>query len=229
MDAVQTQTPVRTQATPPVVEKSKTNLNSDYETFLKMLTTQAKNQDPLDPLDSSEYAAQLAAFSSVEQQVTTNDLLATMISQLGAMSMAQLSGWVGMEARAAAPAYFDGDPVQVAPNPHSLADDAMLVVYDANDAEVQRYSIGTSSDTINWNGVADDGSTFANGLYSFQVESYAEGELLSTDQAEIYSRITEARGENGDTVLVLEGGANVSANSVTALREANSGITTNVT
>ena len=227
MDAV-TQSPIRTQATPPVIEKAQTNLNSDYETFLKMLTAQAKNQDPLDPLDSSEYAAQLAAFSSVEQQVETNDLLSMMISQLGAMSMAQLSGWVGMEARAAAPAYFDGDPVLVAPNPHNLADDAVLVVYDANDAEVQRYSIGASSDTINWDGVADDGTPFANGLYSFQVESYAKGELLSTDQAEIYSRITEARGENGDTILVLEGGANVSANAVTALREANTGITTDI-
>ena len=50
-------------------------LSADFETFIKMLTTQAKYQDPLEPLDSSEYAAQLAQFSMVEQQVLSNDLL----------------------------------------------------------------------------------------------------------------------------------------------------------
>ena len=44
-------------------------LSSDFETFLKMLTTQMQNQDPLNPVDSTDYATQLATFSSVEQQV----------------------------------------------------------------------------------------------------------------------------------------------------------------
>jgi flagellar basal-body rod modification protein FlgD len=43
-------------------------LSSDFETFLKMLTTQLKNQDPMNPVDSADYAVQLATFSSVEQQ-----------------------------------------------------------------------------------------------------------------------------------------------------------------
>ncbi len=42
--------------------QAKAVLSSDFETFIKMLTTQAKYQDPLEPLDSSEYAAQLAQF-----------------------------------------------------------------------------------------------------------------------------------------------------------------------
>lgn len=68
-------------ATPPA---NATALSSDFETFLKMLTVQMQNQDPLNPIDSTEYAMQLATFSSVEQQVLTNDLLRQMMGGQGA-------------------------------------------------------------------------------------------------------------------------------------------------
>ena len=45
---------------------------ADFETFLSLLTTQLRNQDPLKPLDSTEFVAQLASFSAVEQQINTN-------------------------------------------------------------------------------------------------------------------------------------------------------------
>jgi flagellar basal-body rod modification protein FlgD len=82
-------------------------LSSDFETFLKMLTTQMESQDPLNPMDSAEFATQLATFSSVEQQVMTNDLLTGLNDQIGALGMAQLSGWIGMEARAEMPVAYD--------------------------------------------------------------------------------------------------------------------------
>ena len=47
---------------------AKAMINSDFETFLKMLTAQMENQDPLNPIESSDYAVQLATFSGVEQQ-----------------------------------------------------------------------------------------------------------------------------------------------------------------
>lgn len=47
----------------------------DYETFLKLLVTQMKNQDPTKPMESTEYVAQLANFSNVEQAVKTNEKL----------------------------------------------------------------------------------------------------------------------------------------------------------
>ena len=49
--------------------KTQNAVTSDFQTFIQMLTTQAENQDPLNPMDSAEYASQLASFSSVEQQV----------------------------------------------------------------------------------------------------------------------------------------------------------------
>lgn len=194
-------------------------IDSDFQTFLVMLTTQMQNQDPLNPIESSDYAVQLATFSGVEQQVQTNDLLKNLVTQMGLMGMAQLAGWVGMEARAAAPAWFDGDPVTLAPNPASVADEAVLVVYDSNGAEVSRRSIPVSADPVQWNGLTETGSVLGSGLYTFRLESYLNGSQIANTQVETYAPIVEARGENGGTVLILEGGARISSNDVTALRK----------
>ncbi|MEM9223081.1 MAG: flagellar hook capping FlgD N-terminal domain-containing protein [Pseudomonadota bacterium] len=51
----------------------------DYDAFLKLLVEQMKNQDPLEPVSETEYIAQLATFSNVEQNIVTNDKLSDMI------------------------------------------------------------------------------------------------------------------------------------------------------
>lgn len=200
-------------------------ISSDFETFLKMMTTQARYQDPLEPMDSSEYAAQLAQFSMVEQQVQTNDLLQSLSAALQAATATQtsvgaLSGWIGMEALSYAPAHFDGTPVTIAPNPLTAADTAYLVVYDAEGTEVQRQSIPVSPDAVQWHGVAGlNGSTFPEGNYTFEIESFQQGELLLAERAQTYGRVIEARIEEGRPILILEGGLAVLADDVTGLRE----------
>ena len=195
-------------------------LSSDFETFLKMLTAQAKYQDPLEPLDSSEYASQLAQFSMVEQQVQTNDLLKSLATQMNVMGMSQLSGWVGMEARAPVAAGFDGtNPVQIVPNPPLTADSAILVVRDATGQEVQRTLIPVSNQPLEWNGVDGNGDPFPIGLYDFTVEGYNNGDLTSTRTVDVYTEIVEARVEGGETILLMSGGATIAASSVSGLRQ----------
>lgn len=65
---------------------------ADYDTFLTLLVTQMKNQDPLNPTDNTEYIAQLASFSAVEQQTQTNDKLDLILSY---MSIDQASSLIG--------------------------------------------------------------------------------------------------------------------------------------
>ena len=76
-------------------------INSDFEMFLQMLTAQMKYQDPLNPVDSTDYATQLATFSGVEQAVLTNDLLKSLSSEMNAGGLADMAAWVGKDARAA--------------------------------------------------------------------------------------------------------------------------------
>lgn len=194
-------------------------LTSDFETFLQMLTAQAKYQDPLEPIDSSEYAAQLAQFSMVEQQVKANELLSSLAAQMGTGNMAEMGGWIGMEVRSAAPAQFSGSPITLAPNPPAAADEVFLVVKNANGDEVQRQSVSNSAEPIEWAGVSDDQTPFEDGVYSFQLEAYANDSLISSSTVESYARITEVRSEAGATMLVLQGGVLVNPGEVTAIRE----------
>lgn len=64
----------------------------DYNAFLQLLIAQMKNQDPTQPIESTEYIAQLAAFSNVEQAVQTN---AKLDSLMAALSLSQADGVIG--------------------------------------------------------------------------------------------------------------------------------------
>lgn len=197
-----------------------TVLSSDFQTFLKMLTTQMQNQDPLNPIESSDYAVQLATFSGVEQQVLTNQLLTAMGSQFTLMGMSELAGWVGQEARVAADVWYDGTPVTLSPNPASTADSAVLVVRDSDGNLVSREEIPVSSEPYQWFGADAAGDPLAEGLYTITLESSRDGEVLSEDPVEYYGRIVEAQGGTSGTTLVFEGGVEVLASNVTALRMA---------
>jgi flagellar basal-body rod modification protein FlgD len=193
-------------------------ISSDFNTFLKMLTTQLKNQDPLKPIDSADYAVQLATFSGVEQQVKTNQLLEGLTSQFGVMGMSQLAAWVGQEARASGPVWMDGDAVTVAPEPKTGADHAVLVVRDASGAMVSREDMAANTTSYEWRGEDVQGNPLPTGKYSLSLESYAGDRLLGTGDVLAYARIMEAKNGAQGTTLILEGGIEVAAKDITALR-----------
>jgi len=192
--------------------------DADFQVFLEMLAVQMQNQDPLNPVDSTDFATQLAQFSALEQQVETNDLLAALGAQMAVSGLSQLAGWVGMEARTIAPANFQGDPITLVPSPAQLSDHTFLIVRDDSGEIVQRKEIPVSPDPIQWDGLDDSGTPFVHGLYSFELESVAAGEILDTTYVENYALIIEAQNINGQTILVMEGGARVDSASITAIR-----------
>lgn len=191
---------------------------ADFNTFLRMLTVQMQNQDPLNPIDSTDYAVQLATFSGVEQQAKTNKLLEAMAAQFSLVGMSQLAGWVGQEARAAAPVWFDGDPVSLSPNPVSTAERAVLVVKDSAGKVVSRQDIPVSSEPYLWEGEGATGAPLPDGKYNLSLESWRDDKVLQTDPIEYYGRVIEARGGSGGVRLVFEGGIEVPATSISALR-----------
>lgn len=195
-----------------------TTLSSDFETFIVMLTAQMENQDPLNPLDSQDFATQLATFSSVEQQVKTNDLLGALSSQLLTSSLGDMASWVGMEARMAAPASFDGTPIEIIANPPTFAERAELVVSDANGNEVQRLGIPVSDEPIIWAGVSENGQPFDQGTYSFAVAAYSNNEVIDTHTPDIFTPVQEIRSVDNTAVVVSNGGAMYPASIVTGLR-----------
>ena len=194
-------------------------LSSDFETFLLMLTTQMENQDPLNPIESQDFAVQLATFSGVEQQVRTNELLESLSASFGGSGISQLASWVGMEARVAAPAAFDGTPLTLAPSPDPGSDSAILVVSDASGQVVSREQVPLGADTIQWAGVDNTGVPLPPGTYNFALESINQGTLTSTKTVEHYAMIEEARSASDGVEVVVRGGSSLPSSSVTALRQ----------
>ena len=125
--------------------------------FLQLLTAQLEYQDPLDPLESTDFAVQLATFSGVEQAVLTNDLLVALGDTLAATSVADMANWIGTEIRAAMPAYYEGEPITLLPNPAATSDMVELVVTNEEGEEVDRYEIAISAEPIEWYGLGEDG------------------------------------------------------------------------
>ena len=77
------------------VQTAANRLSSDYQSFLKLLTAQLANQDPLEPMDSSTFVTQLAQLSQVEQAITMNsnlDLITTQLANAGLQGDMQFIG-----------------------------------------------------------------------------------------------------------------------------------------
>jgi len=72
-------------------------VGADFDMFLKLLVTQMQNQDPLKPMDSTEYTQQLAQYSQVEQTVKQTTALNDILSQLSTQSLTQANGLIGRE------------------------------------------------------------------------------------------------------------------------------------
>ena len=208
-----------TPTTSPVPRSAKPAA-SDYDTFLTLLTVQITNQDPLSPMSSDDFAVQLATFSGVEQQTKTNDLLEKQIAQNTQGALAQMVGWVGKEARIAAPMHFDGlSPVTLSPNPGLGADKAVLVVRDANKVVVSRTEIPVTSADYEWLGLDSAGKPLPEGIYNLTLESYQKDRLLGETPVEYFGTIQEIRSSTGGVTALMNGGVEVSTALVTALRE----------
>ena len=216
VSATNQSTPTPTRGT----ESSSSALSSDFNTFLLMLTTQLQNQDPLNPANSQDFAVDLATFSTVEQQIRTNELLTDLSSNQALGGLSGFADWIGQDARSTAPAQFDGTPIDLALTLPAEADEVTLIVRDATGRAISEFAVPPGSATATWDGADAFGVPAPPGLYSFAVDAAEAGNALPGGRVETYSRVAEVRLEAGVPVIVFEGGSTVGAAEVTALRAA---------
>src|SRR6185295_7764556 len=128
---------------------------TDYNSFLTLLTAQLKFQDPLAPLDATQFVSQLSQFSSVEQAIVSNQKLDTIIKSLGANSMMADVGLIGHKVELA------GNAVELnngnASLTYSLANDAAqagVVIRDASGNIVRSMAVdnGAGEHSLTWDG-----------------------------------------------------------------------------
>ncbi len=182
-------------------------LSQDYTTFLKLLTTQLQNQDPLDPMDSSQFTNQLVQFAGVEQQIKANTNLTSLIAlQQAGMAQMALS--------------YIGSVVEVDSNELTLvngeagfsytlegpAAETTITIKDADGHVVRNVSGSTTAGKhqVAWDGTDTGGNQLDGGLYTVTVTTKAadgsEGTAAVTSFGVVHSVSTDA---SGTTTLSL--------------------------
>lgn len=215
MDVFPTTTTANQPPAPSAAAARERLVSSDFETFLRMLTTQMQNQDPLNPMEASDFAVQLATFSGVEQAVRTNQLLEEMIARSG---MSELAGLVGKTVRSEGPARFTGESLELSLPKMTGVETARMVVRDEMGGLVDSVEVPAAGGAFLWRGLGPDGLPLPGGLYSFEVMGQIAGQIVETRPVESYGEVVEARNDAGRTVLLLAGGREVPLDDVTAVR-----------
>jgi flagellar basal-body rod modification protein FlgD len=146
--------------------------------FLTLLLTQLKNQDPLNPLESTEFTAQLAQFNSLEQLFSVNENLSDIQEMLYSQERENLLGLIGKTIKADDNTILikDGD---ILPGSYSLeeAAEVSIAIYDSNGFEVRTLSPGTldaGEYDLSWDGRDESGQIVEDGLYTFEVTARDE-------------------------------------------------------
>lgn len=192
-----------TSAAASTASTSATNFSEDFDTFLQLLTAQIRNQDPLQPMDSTQFVEQLATFSSLEQQVETNNTLGNIATMIGDLHAVLANEWLGQEVAVASKhVAYEGKPIEFEINPAFSYDDAVLTVRDDQNAIVWQEQLDGDKQRHSWNGSVTDVSEPAQtGIYQMQIDLFSNGQPIASTQAEIISKVTNLANENGQLRL----------------------------
>ena len=150
-------------------------LTQDYTTFLKMLTTQLQNQDPLSPMDTNQFTQQLVSFSGVEQQIKQNTKLDSLIGlQQSANGLTSMLGYIGKSAEVdSGSVYLDKNGASFGYTLTDSAKSATATITDSSGATVRTVDLsGTvGKHLMQWDGTDANGTALPNGTYNIAVQA----------------------------------------------------------
>ena len=190
--------------------------SADFESFLTLLTAQLRNQDPLSPLDSTEFIAQLASFSGVEQQVGTNSRLDQIVEQTVNGDVASFANWIGRNVSTIDGAFrADGEPVTFKVEEVPGAESATAIVRMANGREVRRIPVANDAGaSFAWDGRTAADDVLAGPDMKIEIEYYSGGTISETRPAIVGTLVTGIRGTETGIALDLKDGRRVDASAI---------------
>jgi flagellar basal-body rod modification protein FlgD len=202
-----------------VLQGSRNTIAENFDTFLQLLTTQLKNQNPLDPLDTNEFTSQLVQFTSVEQQLKTNEFLEAMLTAQTTVASNQAVSYIGkmVTASVAKAELVDGQA-----HWQFYLDDAAtavnVTVRDANGAIVYKETgaLPAGASQFTWDGIGNQGETYPEGAYSITVEARNEAGGLVPVRTEIGGMVTAVDLTGSEPVLIV-GNARINLSMVTSV------------
>ncbi|HNR13748.1 MAG TPA: flagellar hook capping FlgD N-terminal domain-containing protein [Thermodesulfobacteriota bacterium] len=182
----------------------------DNEDFLNLLVAQLQAQDPLNPMDSTDFTAQLAQFSSLEQLQNMNESMEYLLLYQSSMNNAQAVSFIGKEIRAIGNQTQVNEGV-VDPIHFELQDDAQAVyIHVYNEAgelirTVETGAIDAGQQSYTWDGKDDEGQAAPDGVYTFEVLAVDELDESVTVTPYIIGVVDGLELKNNATYVVTGG------------------------
>ena len=183
-------------------EKKEDPLGRDA--FLTMLVAQLKYQNPM---DGTDFTAQLAQFSSLEQQFNTNDSLEGILASLNAKTEDNLLDFIGKEilSNAETITLNDGQAIGGYFSLESSAN-VMVSIYDSNGCEIRNLYAGqkgAGTHEIDWDGKDSSGNSVPEGTYSFSVTAMTDAGEYVPVETTVSGKVTGITREDGISYLMM--------------------------
>lgn len=186
----------------------RTRLAENFDTFLSLLTTQIKNQDPLSPMDSTQFTQQLVQMTGVEQQLLTNDLLQKLVSNTGTGVSTAVS-LIGKDVRAdSSEAALKGGKAEWGYTLDRAASDVKLEILDSKGRVVRTLAPADNTageHTLAWDGTGQGGGNLPDGTYSLRVTAKDSEGAAITSSTHVDGLVTGVEQQDGSTFITVNG------------------------
>ncbi len=181
-------------------------LDEDFAQFLNLLTVQLQNQDPLDPMDSTEFTNQIVAFTGVEQQINTNQKLDALVAMQLSNNMSSSLGYVGMDiSYISSDLAYEGRPVDIHYALNAEAMESVLRIYDSSGELILEEDVnkGVGNHLFTWDGLDRDGNQVEEGTYEVFVDALSTAAAALNVSTVVSGRVRGVESQNGQTFLLV--------------------------
>lgn len=210
------------------INQSRATIAENFDTFLQILTTQLKNQNPLDPLDTNAFTQQLVQFTGVEQQLKTNEFLEAMMTATQNSGNSQAVSYVGKIVTAQG---NKSELVEGQAQWHFAVDKPATITATVRDMKgnvvyTKTGSVEQGESIFKWNGIGNDDRAQPDGSYSITIEARDRDGKMINVATEMTGEVTGVDFTGSEPVLIV-GTGRVNLSAVMSVRQKTAADTTN--
>ncbi|MCV6576135.1 MAG: hypothetical protein OIF58_10405 [Cohaesibacter sp.] len=184
-----------------------TALIGNYETFLTLLTTQLKNQSPLDPMDANQFTQQLVQYSSVEQQIKANKQMESLVAMTTATNALNSLKFVGQNVTLDGThgTLSAGQPLEwkfTAPKEGTM--DVIIRNLAGNVVRTEAgVDIKSGEQTYSWNGKTNDGAFLPSGSYKIEFKAKDKNDVAQSISTETKGLVSDVDLSTSEPMLII--------------------------
>lgn len=196
---------------------------ANFDTFLQLLAAQLQNQDPLDPLDGTQFTEQIASFSAVEQQIATNSNLEKLLQNQDFSQQTMAIGFVGKEVLAAGEAApLENGQLEFT---YVLPEDSVattIEIFDKDGVKMKTIQGETLAGqfSVLWDGLDENGNPAPEGDYFLDISAFDSEGVSVNPRTFVFQEVTGVRSDGAGGVFIgFESGLEVSLSDAFTLRQ----------